>query len=107
MANDAIEVSGSVVEILWWWNYKVYIEDMDLMVTAYAAGKMKRFNIKIIPWDMVNVELSPYEPTKWRIVYRTIDRNMKKSKAAKIASLGDQPVDDDQPKDEFDALKND
>jgi hypothetical protein len=32
---------------------------------------------------------------------------MKKSKAAKIASLGDQPVDDDKPKDEFDALKND
>jgi translation initiation factor IF-1 len=106
MANDAIEVQGSVVEMLWWWNYKVYIEDMDLMVTAYAAWKMKRFNIKIIPWDIVNVELSPYEPTKWRIVYRTIDRNMKKSKAAKIASLNDQDDQDDQWKDEFEALKD-
>lgn len=106
MANDAIEVQGSVVEMLWWWNYKVYIEDMDLMVTAYAAWKMKRFNIKIIPWDIVNVELSPYEPTKGRIVYRTIDRNMKKSKAAKIASLNDQVDQDDKWKDEFEALND-
>lgn len=106
MSNDAIEVQGSVVEMLWWWNYRVYIEDMDLMVTAYAAWKMKRFNIKIIPWDIVNVELSPYEPTKGRIVYRTIDRNMKKSKAAKIASLNDHDDQDSNWKDEFDALND-
>lgn len=68
--NDAIEVEGIVDDILWWWKYKVYIEDMDLTVTAYAAGKMKKFNIKIIPGDKVTVELNPYEPTQWRITYR-------------------------------------
>jgi hypothetical protein len=40
---------------------------------------MKKFRIKIIPGDLVTVELNPYEPTKWRIVYRTIN-NWKKKK---------------------------
>jgi translation initiation factor IF-1 len=37
---------------------------MDMEVQAYAAGKMKKFRIKIIPGDLVTVELNPYEPTK-------------------------------------------
>ena len=83
MANEAIEVEGLVLEILWWWKYKVKILDMDMEVEAYAAGKMKRFRIKIIPWDLVTVELNPYEPTKWRIVYRTINNWKNKAKFAK------------------------
>ncbi len=78
MSNDVIEVEWVVTELLWWWVYKVLVNDMDLEVTAYAAWKMKRFNIKIIPWDLVKVELSPYEPTKWRIVYRSINQDIKK-----------------------------
>ena len=53
---------------------------MDLTVTAYAAGKMKRFNIKIIPGDIVTVELNPYEPTQWRITYRSINKKIKSKK---------------------------
>lgn len=83
MANEAIEVEGLVLEILWWWKYKVKILDMDMEVEAYAAGKMKRFRIKIIPWDLVTVELNPYEPTKGRIVYRTINNWKNKAKFAK------------------------
>lgn len=87
MANDAIEVEGVVTELMWWWVYKVMITDMDLEVTAYAAWKMKRFNIKIIPWDIVKVELSPYEPTKGRITYRSINKTIKKKRPApKIVS---------------------
>lgn len=78
MANESIEVEGLVLEILWWWKYRVQLVDMDMEVEAYAAGKMKRFRIKIIPWDLVTVELNPYEPTKWRIVYRTINKSSKK-----------------------------
>jgi translation initiation factor IF-1 len=37
---------------------------MDIDVEAYAAGKMKRYNIRIIPGDLVKVELNTYEPTK-------------------------------------------
>jgi len=78
MASDAIEVEGIVKDILWGWKYLVYIEDMDMEVQAYAAGKMKKFRIKIIPGDLVTVELNPYEPTKWRITYRSINRWVKK-----------------------------
>jgi len=56
------------------------ITDMDIEVTAYAAWKMKRFNIKIIPWDIVKVELSPYEPTKGRITYRSINKQVRKKR---------------------------
>jgi translation initiation factor IF-1 len=44
--------------------YRVRLQDMDLEITAYAAGKMKKFNIKIIPGDIVTVQLNSYEPTK-------------------------------------------
>ncbi len=76
--EEAIEVEWLVLEILWWGKYKIQVMDMDMEVEAYAAGKMKKFRIKIIPWDLVTVELNPYEPTKWRIVYRTINTWKKK-----------------------------
>lgn len=72
--SDAIELEGIVVDVLWWGKYRVRIDEMDLEIEAYAAGKMKKFNIKIIPGDLVKVQLSPYEPTKWRIVYRSINK---------------------------------
>lgn len=73
-SNDAIEVEGLVLELLGWWKYKVHIPDLDMEVEAYSAWKMKRFRITVIPWDLVTVELNPYEPTKGRIVYRTINK---------------------------------
>lgn len=78
--NDAIEVEWVVTDLLWWGSYEVLIKDMDVKITAYAAWKMKRFNIKIIPGDIVKVELSPYEPTKGRITYRSINKDVKGNK---------------------------
>ncbi len=72
--EDVIEVDGIVLEVLVGGMYRVRLQDMDLEITAYAAGKMKKFNIKIIPWDIVTVQLNPYEPTKWRIVFRKINK---------------------------------
>jgi translation initiation factor IF-1 len=40
------------------------ITEMDMEIEAYAAGKMKKHHIKIIPGDFVKVELNEYEPTK-------------------------------------------
>lgn len=92
MANEAIEVEGLVLEILWWGKYKIQVIDMDMQVEAYAAGKMKKFRIKIIPWDLVTVELNPYEPTKWRIVYRTINTwKKKKAPEPEIIPQADMP----------------
>jgi len=39
-------------------------------VLAHLAGKMRQFGIKIVPGDEVNIELSPYDITRGRIVYR-------------------------------------
>ena len=39
-------------------------------VLGYTAGKMRRFRIKIFPGDRVKVELSPYDLSRGRIVYR-------------------------------------
>ena len=37
---------------------------------GYTAGKMRRYRIKILPGDRINIELSPYDLSRGRIVYR-------------------------------------
>jgi translation initiation factor IF-1 len=74
--EDVIELDGIVLEVLVWWMYRVRLQEMDLEITAYAAWKMKKHNIKIIPWDLVTVQLNSYEPTKWRIVFRKINKDI-------------------------------
>lgn len=68
--NEAIVVEGVIEKVLGWWNYQIKIDDMDLTIMAYASWKMKKFNIKIIEWDKVQVELNEYDPSKGRIIYR-------------------------------------
>ena len=50
-------------------------EDMkaieDFVITAHISGKMRMYYIKILPGDKVKVELTPYDLTKGRIVYRS------------------------------------
>jgi len=99
MASDAIEVEGIVKDVLWWGKYLIHIEDMDIQVEAYAAGKMKKFNIKIIPGDLVQVELNPYEPTKGRITYRSTNKWGKKRRAPSASSSNVATWDAPKPKD--------
>ncbi len=40
------------------------------LVLAQACGKMRKFRIRILPGDTVKLEISPYDPTRGRIVYR-------------------------------------
>ena len=42
----------------------------DQEIIAYVSGKMRKFFIRILPGDRVTVEMSPYDMTKGRIVYR-------------------------------------
>lgn len=71
MAKDqGMVMSGEVLANLWPGWYTVRIHELWLDVNAVAAGKMRNHKIGILPGDTVDVELSPYEPTKWRIVYR-------------------------------------
>jgi translation initiation factor IF-1 len=67
--EDAIEVIGAVVETLPNAMFRVELENKHL-VLAHVSGKMRKNFIRILPGDKVLVELSPYDLTRGRIVYR-------------------------------------
>jgi len=67
--EDVIKLSGKVEEILGNSMFRVRLEN-DHMVTAYIGGKLRMHTIKIILGDEVDVEMTPYDLTKARIVYR-------------------------------------
>lgn len=67
--EDSIEVNGTVLESLPNAMFRVELENKHVIL-AYAAGKMRKFYIKILPGDRVTVELSPYDLSRGRITYR-------------------------------------
>src|SRR5215210_5242181 len=67
--EEKIEFEGEVVEALRNGRFRVQLDNGHEML-AYAAGKMRRFRIRILPGDRIKVELSPYDLTRGRIVYR-------------------------------------
>lgn len=60
---------GVVLEALPSIHFKVKLDDGKEII-AHLAGKMRIYRIKIVPGDRVTVEMSPYDETKGRIVYR-------------------------------------
>ena len=69
MAKDVIETEGVVVEPLPNAMFKVQLENGH-EILAHISGKMRMHFIKILPGDKVSVELSPYDLTRGRIIYR-------------------------------------
>ncbi|MEW6410384.1 MAG: translation initiation factor IF-1 [Nitrospirota bacterium] len=67
--EDAIEVQGTILEPLPNAMFRVELENGH-KVLAHVSGKMRMHFIKILPGDKVLVELSPYDLTRGRIVYR-------------------------------------
>jgi len=67
--EEAIEVEGTVVEPLPNAVFRVEL-DNGHKVLAHISGKMRMHYIKILPGDRVVVELSPYDLSRGRIVYR-------------------------------------
>ena len=66
---DVIEVEGKVIEKLPNAMYKVELENGHV-VLGIISGKLRMNYIKILPGDMVTLEMSPYDLTKGRIVWR-------------------------------------
>lgn len=66
---DVIEVEGVVVEKLPNAMFKVELENKQV-VLAHISGKLRMNFIKILPGDKVTIELSPYDLTKGRIIWR-------------------------------------
>ena len=67
--DDVIRVQGTVLQTFPNASFKVEI-DGGLEVLAHVSGKMRMRYIRILPGDRVDVELSAYDPTKGRIVWR-------------------------------------
>lgn len=67
--QEALTIQGTVTESLASEKFLVKLETGS-DVNAYLGGKLRRFNIRVVPGDHVTVELSPYDLTKGRIIYR-------------------------------------
>jgi len=67
--KDVIEVEGTVTEALPNASFRVQL-DNGHEVLAHISGKMRMYYIRILLGDRVRVELSPYDLTRGRIVYR-------------------------------------
>lgn len=67
--EEAIEVQGTIQKALSNAQFAVEMENGHT-ITAYPAGKMRRFFIKILPGDKVTVALSPYDLKRGRITFR-------------------------------------
>jgi len=63
--------TGRVLECLPNAVFKVKLDELEHIVTAYIGGKMRKNDIKIITGDSVVMEMSPYDLNRARIVYRT------------------------------------
>ena len=69
MAGDAIQMMGTVKEVLPNTTFRVELENGH-EVRAYVSGKMRKHYIRILRGDRVSVDLSPYDLTRGRITYR-------------------------------------
>ena len=67
--EEKIEFEGEVVEALRSGMFRIKL-DNGHETLGYTAGKMRRYRIRILPGDRVRVELSPYDLTRGRIVFR-------------------------------------
>ena len=67
--EEKITVEGTVIEALPGTQIKVRL-DNDHEILAYPSGKMRKYYIRILLVDRVQVEISPYDLTRGRIIYR-------------------------------------
>lgn len=65
----SIEQDGTVTESLGNAMFRVELENGHV-ITAHISGKMRMHYIKILPGDRVKLEMSPYDLTKGRIIFR-------------------------------------
>ena len=70
--EEALEFTGVVLELLPNAMFKVKLEN-DHEVLAHSSGKLRKNRIRVLVGDKVDVEITPYDLTKGRIVYRHKD----------------------------------
>jgi translation initiation factor IF-1 len=67
--EEKVEFEGEVVEALRSGMFRILL-DNGHETLGYTGGKMRRYRIRILPGDRIKVELSPYDLTRGRIVFR-------------------------------------
>ncbi len=67
--EDHIEMEGTVIETLPYTQFRVEL-DNGHVITAHISGRMRKNYIRILTGDRVKVELTPYDLSKGRIVFR-------------------------------------
>jgi len=68
-SKDFLELKGSVIELLPAATFRIKLEN-DHEILAHLSGRMRMNRIKLLPGDTVKVQISPYDLTKGRIIYR-------------------------------------
>ena len=68
--KNVIEVRGTVIETLPNASFLVELEQNHHRVYGHPSGRMRRNNIRILPGDKILMEISPYDITRGRIIYR-------------------------------------
>jgi len=71
--KEVIKMRGKVVEALPNTQFKVQLENGHNII-AHISGKMRKNYIRLVPGDEVDVEMTPYDLSKGRIVYRHKDQ---------------------------------
>ena len=67
--EEPIRVEGKVTEVLPGTRFRCAIEG-DHEILCHVSGRMRRHRIRMLPGDIVTIEMSPYDLSKGRIVYR-------------------------------------
>jgi len=70
MKTNVILVEGEVIENLPNTLFKVRLANSEKVILTYLSGKMRKNYIKILPGDQVQIELTPYDLNRGRIIYR-------------------------------------
>jgi len=69
VSKDFLELDGEVAELLPSASFRVKLENGHEILT-HLSGKMRMFNIRLLPGDRVKVQMTPYDLTRGRIIYR-------------------------------------
>ena len=68
--EETFKLTGKIIECMPNAMFRVRLEDNDHTIIGIVSGKIRKFNINILLGDTVDVEMSPYDLSKGRIVFR-------------------------------------
>lgn len=68
--EEAMKFTGKIIEVLPNATFKVQLEEIEAVVLGHIAGKLRKNHINVLLGDRVSIEMSPYDLSKGRIVYR-------------------------------------